>query len=99
MSSDEQNAAIGRLALERAELRKHRALIENEASRIIHALNDSCSEFLHYGLSFDRPKAISKIDAVIEMGGLGKLKELLAEREQISGKLSEVEGRASLVGI
>jgi hypothetical protein len=99
MSSDEQNAAIGRLALERADLRKHRALIESEAARIIHKVHESTADFLHYGLSFDRPKALSSLETAIELGGLGKLKELIAEREQISSRLSEVEGRASLVGI
>jgi hypothetical protein len=99
MSPDEQNAAIGRLALERADLRKHRALIESEAARIIHKVHESASDFLYYGLSFDRPKALSGLEAAIELGGLEKLNELISERERISGQLSEVEGRASLVGI
>jgi hypothetical protein len=99
MSSEEQNTAVGRLALERAELRKHHALVESEAARIIRTIHEASSEFLLHGLSFERTKAIDVLDKAIVLGGLDKLRSLIAEREQLSKQLAEVEGRAMLAGI
>lgn len=99
MVLEEQHAALGRLAMERVELRRTCALLESEAARIINASHEASSEFLKVGLSFTRPKAFEYLDKAVDLGGLDRLKAVLAERESVASRLREVEGLATKAGI
>ena len=97
MSSEEQDAAIGRLIRERTEANRQRALIADEVTNKF-ALEAS-HLFGHLGGVFKgdpsqiagRLKgAIGIVDALTALGGMDRLKALLSEHLQLSQRISEI---------
>ena len=92
MSSEEQDAAIGRLIRERTDANKERALVQNEISKLSTKV-DNLWGGLRCAFRDDPMRlggCLEIVDAMIAAGGLDRLKALLSEQAQLSQRISGI---------
>lgn len=96
MSTDEQDAAIGRLVRERKDADRQCALIAEEitgkfSSKASNLYGNLTGLFKDATYTTSRLKStIAVVEAIVEMGGLDRLKSLLSEHATLSQRIAEI---------
>jgi hypothetical protein len=99
MSEDEQMAAIGKMATDRAAAKREAAIRENQIEEFGKTLY-SVALALRSAHDLLATGATQKtIDALIEKGGLDHLKEMILEYQELQSKIAALNKRLAAAGI
>lgn len=90
MSTEEQDAAIGRLVRERAEANRQRALLEQEIKKYPDKLNELAGHLNRTDASDRVEKALGVIVGLTSAGGLDRLNTLVAEYQSHTRRVEEI---------
>jgi ABC-type polar amino acid transport system ATPase subunit len=89
MTIEEEFIAVGRIVLQRSELRKRNAVLENEVRTLVGLIATAMSQFPN----------LEVLEQAISAGGLGRLKSLINEQAEAKNELAEVEALAVRAGL
>jgi hypothetical protein len=98
MSQDDQIAAVGRLALERAEARRQLAMIRSTIQSVAENLK-TIGSGLAYSRDDEYSKRLPAINDMISRGGLDQLKSSVESAVALQGRIAEMDKRAKEAGI
>jgi hypothetical protein len=98
MSTEDQDAAIGRLATERASVKRQVYLLANEiqdtADKIIVA-----SRYLRVPGGPENAVGLGLLDEVRSIGGLDRLRSIITEHMELRARLLILDERARDIGL
>jgi hypothetical protein len=88
MSEEQQQAIIGRLVIERTKAQQQSTLLWSEIKSTSILLGNLTGNFGVQNPSMDF--ALSKIDEILNRGGLEKLRDQVTERKALDARVAEI---------
>jgi hypothetical protein len=99
MSSDEQDAAALRLLRERADVKRHRALLEGEIQAAGKVFSQVGVTVEHLNINMDLPYVLALVEKHAKAPSPGKVAEMMKEYIDLSAHLSTLNARIQDAGL